>query len=247
MGPHPSSLTTPTLTHLSFALILCLAGWRLWPRTPRGAPWPWLAISLPIFLFPFFFRQFTNHSQAMEDTILVRDSIIATRSSSGTPKRGDIVHIRESTPPYRKFIQRVVAIPGDRLLIQHRQLYLNGKPVSEPYASHKSGRADTYRDTFPSEPTTRLDEGGAAMLATSVRDGEVIVPPGKYFALGDNRSFAYDGRYWGFLDPQNIIGRPLFIYFSFDPATGSRPSPESIPSPFIQPHRIRWSRIGKTF
>jgi len=235
----------PAALQLAFVLILCLAGRRLWHSNPRGAPWGWLALSLPIFVFPFVARLFVIPTGAMEDTILIGDHLVVSRSSGSPPKRGDIVVFRYPIDRRQTFIKRVVAIAGDHLRIERKQLYLNGKPAAEPYVVHKTEYMDTYRDNFPSEPNVRLYDPAAEMLATAIVNGEVVVPQGKLFVMGDNRDSSLDSRYWGFLDTSDIIGRTLVVYFSVDlPTEKPRESP---PQVLLHPSWIRWSRIGKTF
>lgn len=245
MGMSRWFFVVPAALQLAFVLILCLAGRRLWHSPPRGTPWAWLALSLPILVFPFFARFFVIPTGAMEDTIIIGDHLVVSRSSGGSPKRGDIVVFRYPIDRKQTFIKRVVAVAGDRLRIERKQIFLNGETASEPYAVHKTEYMDTYRDNFPSEPNVRLYEPADHMLATAVVNGEVVVPTGKVFVMGDNRDSSLDSRYWGFLDTTDIIGRPLFVYFSVDIPTETRP--ESPPPVLLHPSWIRWSRIGKTF
>ena len=247
--PHVQVTTTELFLSLAlyvgFAVLGLLAGRKLVSAGVRGASWPWLLCAAALLILPLLGRLFLIPTGAMEDTILIGDHLVVSRSSGSSPKRGDIVVFRYPIDRKQTFIKRVVAIAGDRLRIESKQLFLNGKPATEPYALHKTGYMDTYRDNFPSEPNIRLFEPAAEMLANSVVNGEVVVPQGKLFVMGDNRDSSLDSRYWGFLDTTDIIGRPLFVYFSVDIPTETRP--ESPPPVLLHPSWIRWSRIGKTF
>ena len=144
---------------------------------------------------------------------------------SKVPARGDIVvHIY---PVDRKetFVKRVVALPGDRVRIVNKQLFINGSAVSEPYVQRKTSYVDSYRDNFPSEARVPLYPPAQAMLANNVANGEVVVPPHRYFVLGDNRDSSLDSRYWGFVPRENIIGKPLVIYWSYDAPTEALADP----------------------
>ncbi|MEI9971651.1 MAG: signal peptidase I [Ignavibacteriota bacterium] len=97
-----------------------------------------------------------------------------------------------------------------------KQLYRNGQPVHEPYAQHSNASIDSYRDNFPAPPNVPLNEPAMDMLENHVSGGELMVPPGHYFVMGDNREDAADSRYFGFIQHSDIIGRPLFIYGAAD-------------------------------
>jgi signal peptidase I len=90
--------------------------------------------------------------------------------------------------PVEVFTKRIVGVPGDRLRIVNKQLYRNGAAAAEPYAKHATSYVDAFRDNFPSSTNMpRLAPVATAMLRDNVQAGEVVVPPGKYFVLGDNR------------------------------------------------------------
>jgi signal peptidase I len=101
----------------------------------------------------------------------------------------------------------------------NKQVYRNGVKLDEPYKVHKSDQIDPYRDNFPSEPNSMIYPGAMDMLQNHVVNGEVVVPPGTVFAMGDNRDSSLDSRYWGFVPRENIIGKPLLIFWSYDAPT----------------------------
>ena len=116
---------------------------------------------------------------------------------------------------------RISSVPGDRIHLVNKRLFLNGHPVDEPYVYHKSAYIDAYRDDFPSAPGVGMAPGAQDMLANHVVNGDVAVPPWYYFAMGDNRDNSLDSRYWGFVPRANIIGKPLIIYWSYDAPTSA--------------------------
>jgi signal peptidase I len=118
--------------------------------------------------------------------------------------------------PTTVLIKRVVGIPGDRIRIADKQLYLNGVKMDEPYAKHVTDYVDSYRDQFPAEPNATIYPGAVAMLHDHVRNAEVVVPPGQYFVLGDNRDNSLDSRYWGFVPRDYVLGRAILVPVSYD-------------------------------
>ena len=99
---------------------------------------------------------------------------------------------------------------------------MNGERQNEPYVLHDNSY-NPYRDNFPDVPpseTTGLTPEWHLLMSSYVHDGELVVPPNSYFAMGDNRDVSYDSRYWGFIPRENVIGRPMFIYWSFETPAG---------------------------
>ncbi|MGO9260533.1 MAG: signal peptidase I [Bryobacteraceae bacterium] len=209
-----------------------VALWRDPQASRRSVGWVAFLVVLAVCgvcLHPYYLS-----AGSMENTLLVGDCVMTenlTWSLGRTPKRGDVVMVRYPLDPKQIFIKRVVGVPGDRLHLVNKQLYRNGQPVVEPYAIHKTDYVDSYRDNFPSEPMPRLQSLAEGMLQNHVREGEVEVPPGRYFVLGDNRDDSLDSRYWGFIGRAAIVGSPILIYESFD-------------GPQMATH-MRWNRVLK--
>ena len=188
-----------------------------------------ITILLLLFLTTTLVQAFVIPTGSMEDTLLIGDHLLVdklTYAPSGPvskyilpyrePKRGDIIVFRYPTDIQQTFVKRCMGIPGDRIHIVNKQVFINGKPLVEPYKYNKTDYIDSYRDNFPGEPNVTLEHGAIEMLQNNVENGEVVVPPGSYFAMGDNRDSSWDSRYWGFVPRQNIIGKPLIIYWSYD-------------------------------
>jgi signal peptidase I len=205
----------------------------------RGAIAEWtVTILLLLFGTTTLVQAFVIPTGSMEDTLLIGDHLLVDKLSyapSGaaskyllpyTPvKRGDIIVFRYPMDLSQTFVKRVIAIPGDRLRVENKQVYLNGKPMEEVYKYHKTDYIDSYRDNFPTEPRMQLFEPAQVMLEQNVNGGELIVPPDMYFAMGDNRDSSLDSRYWGFVPRENIIGKPLLIYWSYDAPTEKLAAP----------------------
>src|SRR3984957_12461737 len=108
------------------------------------------------------------------------------------PKRGDVIVFRYPMDIRQNYVKRLMGVPGDHIHILNKVVYLNGKPLQEPYAQHIFPDMEPYRDTFPSEPAGPVVDRAVKMLAENVQNGELVVPPGSYFAMGDNRDKSLD-------------------------------------------------------
>ena len=118
-------------------------------------------------------------------------------------------------------MKRVIGIPGDRIHLRGGIVYRNGVSLDEPYAAKPTPvNYDPYNDDFPAiSPAKRTREVTAEWsldLLAHIQGEDLVVPPGMYFVMGDNRTNSYDGRYWGLVPRANLIGRPLFVYWSFE-------------------------------
>ena len=116
-------------------------------------------------------------------------------------------------------VKRVIGVPGDRIHLRGGKVYLNGTLQNEPYAIHSLGDYHPYRDEFPAVPPTRDDQLAPDWQITMqdhIQGDDIVVPPNAYFGMGDNRDVSYDSRYWGFIPRENVVGRPMFIYWSFE-------------------------------
>ena len=161
-----------------------------------------------------FGRFFSIPTASMEPVIYAGDQVFVLRPIfSGAIRRGDVIAIRYPVDPSQIFLKRVAGLPGDRLKLVNKDLWLNSRQVHEPYVKHGTEYFDPYRDNFPSaEPNLSVEPAAIAMLHSNVRNGEVIVPPGEYFVLGDNRDVSLDSRYWGFASGADFLGRPLMVF-----------------------------------
>jgi signal peptidase I len=121
-------------------------------------------------------------------------------------------------------VKRIIGIPGDRIHLQDGAVFRNGEKLIEPYVIRSVGDYIPYRDNFPSVPAgesnVNVNADWALALPQHLEGGDLVVPPDSYFAMGDNRDVSYDSRFWGFIPRQNVIGRPLFVYWSFETPAG---------------------------
>ena len=178
-----------------------------------------IAVALALFVRTWVFQAFKIPTGSMEPNLLVGDHLIVNKMvfapaiSSlerallpGRPvRRGDIIVFKYPKEPERDFIKRVIGLPGDRLELRHKTMYVNGQPADEPYAH--------FITPIPSADAPRSDD---------VRDdyGPVTVPANQYFMMGDNRDNSEDSRYWGFLPASYVKGQALFIYFAVGDSLG---------------------------
>ena len=203
------------------------------PEGPRSFLAEWtVTFILLLFGTTSLVQAFVIPTGSMEDTLMIGDHLLVDKlayapagriSKYAIPytdvKRGDIIVFRYPVDIQQTFVKRCIGVPGDRIRLVNKQLILNGRPVNEPYVYHKTEYIDSYRDNFPSDPNVHVADFAQDMLMNHVQSGEVVVPPGSYFAMGDNRDSSLDSRYWGFVPRANIIGKPLIIYWSYDAPT----------------------------
>ena len=205
----------------------------------RSAISEWVVtILLLLFGTTTLVQAFVIPTGSMEDTLLVGDHLLVDKLAFAPPgviskyllpytpvKRGDIIVFRYPMDVRQTFVKRVMGVPGDRIRLENKEVILNGHKLVEPYKIHKTEYIDSYRDNFPSQPNFPQYERGQAMLENDVKNGEVVVPAGYYFAMGDNRDSSLDSRFWGFVPRDNIIGKPLIIYWSYDAPTSALANP----------------------
>ena len=204
-----------------------------------GWAFPWIAVSALCTLPLLFVQAFEISTGAMEDTLLIGDRILVQRFPKPRVARGDIVVFVYPVDRRQTFIKRLIGVPGDHIKISRKIVYRNQAALQEPYANHKTDYLDPYRDNFPSDRNSPL-AAGEEMLKKHVVNGEVVVPEGKYFVMGDNRDSSLDSQYWGFVDVADLMGKPLLIYDSEE-----QPTEEPLTNKPAKPRRIRWERFFK--
>jgi signal peptidase I len=208
-------------------------------KEQRGTVAEWtVTILLLLFGTTTLVQAFVIPTGSMEDTLLVGDHLLVDKLTYSPPgpfskyilpysevKRGDIIVFRYPVDLRQTFVKRVIGVPGDRIRIVNKQVFRNGSKLEEPYKFHKTDFIDPYRDNFPGQPYLHLSDRALDMLEKHVASGEVVVPPNAYFAMGDNRDNSLDSRYWGFVPRENIVGKPLIIYWSYETTTDRLASP----------------------
>lgn len=228
-----------------------------------------VTVILALFGTTFIVQAFKIPSGSMENTLMVGDHVLVDKFIFGGHgawyekilpyrpiKRGDIIVFKYPYADHQHFVKRVIALPGDHVKIVEQQVYVNGKLLSEPYVLHDpAAMFDPFNYAFPPAndamiPATVLPEWAAAMHRY-VHGEELIVPDGKYFAMGDNRDRSSDSRYWGFVDRRAIMGRPFLIYWSVDATSADYASGTTFLSRLMEvlrgiehlPQRTRWDRM----
>ncbi len=206
-----------------------------WPASLQSLA---VTVVIALFIITFLVQAFQIPSESMESTLLTGDYLLVDKVNFAQGgawnwtlpyrgiERGDIVVFRYPVRPAEHFVKRVVALPGDHVRLLDKRLLINGRPLEESYVQHTGNGRDPFRDNFPAADyfSFNIESRWWVELRASLRNGEVVVPPGKYFVLGDNRDHSLDSRYWGFVPRENIVGRPLLIYWSVADAT--LPGPE---------------------
>lgn len=200
---------------------------------PRGFVSEW-AMTLIVFLFATttLVQAYVVPTGSMDSTLMVGDHMLVDRVAYSNPgalgshvlpyrdvQRGDIIAFHFPEDTRQTYVKRVVGIPGDRIRLENKQVIRNGQRLIEPYAQHIDAMNRPYRDNFPASPQWDVTARGIDMLAHHVCNGEVIVPRGMLFAMGDNRDNSSDSRFWGFVPRDYVVGKPLFVYWSYDAPT----------------------------
>ncbi|HVM92955.1 MAG TPA: signal peptidase I [Terriglobales bacterium] len=224
------------------------------------------AVVTAIFVVSFIVQAFTIPSPSMERTLLIGDYVLVNKLCFGMNdswnrflpyrniRRGDVIVFHYPVNPAQDFVKRVVAIPGDRVRLINKQVFINGTLQEEPFVQFITKDREPYRDDFPrtDAPDFEVDAKWWKQMPKLVEDHQLIVPEGNYFVLGDNRDDSKDSRYWGFVPRENIIGNPLMIYWS-----SSNPSDDLSRSPsmgdrlyhftYAVTHVFQTTRWGRTF
>jgi signal peptidase I len=206
----------------------------------RGFIAEWtVTIVLLLFATTTLVQAFVIPSASMENTMLIGDHVLVDKLAFSPPgkvtgkllpyrdvRRGDIIVFRYPLNIKEDYVKRAIGIPGDRVKLVDKKLMLNGHFPEEPYVIHRSNYPNLYRDNFPKYANEEaLPPRAAGMVRDHVRDGELIVPPGYVFAMGDNRDDSADSRYWGLVPRENIVGTPLIIYWSYEATTAALTNP----------------------
>jgi signal peptidase I len=219
--------------------------------------WDWtksiiVALIVWFFLRTFLVEAFRIPSGSMENTLLIGDFLFVNKALYGAevpiinkrlpavrePRRDDILVFDSVEEEGLKVVKRLIGMPGDTLSMENGELFRNGERVNEPYAVH----GDPTRSEDPIQRAKmrewqlpHLVRRDPATYQPDLQEwGPIVVPPDSYFMMGDNRDSSYDGRYWGFLHRANVRGKPLVVYFSYDPGSWRA-------LPFLT--AVRWGRL----
>ena len=204
--------------------------------------WVWVILAF-LFIHGTIVQARVIPSPSMEQTLLIGDHLLVSRfgydaqvpftswhvSLWRDPQRQQVVVFRAPLAGAPDYIKRVIGVAGDKLEIRDGAVWVNGRPLEEPYLVGTPSRADDFKYT------------------------SVTVPPGHFFVMGDNRDNSYDSRFWGFLPRENIVGTPLIIYMSVD-ASEEAWQPGHLKERFLayagvllRPSQVRWKRLFVTF
>jgi signal peptidase I len=209
-------------------------------REPRPAQRHSLAewtITILVLLFgtstiaqPFVIPTASMHNTLLTGDHLIVDKLAYSPTDSFSKhllpyedvQRGDIIVFLHPTLNVN-YVKRCIGLPGDHIKLVNKQVFVNGKPLDKPYVIHQADSLP-YRDNFPQGQPEYIQDPKMAqrayqMLHDDVANGELVIPQGSYFAMGDNRDDSLDSRYWGLVPRDNIIGKPLIVFWSYDAPT----------------------------
>jgi signal peptidase I len=196
-----------------------------------------------LFILTFLGQNYVIPSGSMENTLLVGDHLVVDRITLAPParwmpllhyrepKRGDIVVFikpvpdpdpdpdADGKPQYLTLVKRLIGVPGDHIHLRNGIVILNGVAQDQPHAQPTTPENHVdFLDEYPSVPPSPdigATEAWSVDFPNHIENGDLVVPPGQYFMMGDHRHNSLDSRYWGFVPRENIVGRPLFNYWSF--------------------------------
>jgi len=193
-----------------------------------------------LFILTFLAQNFVIPSGSMENTLLIGDHLVVDRVTLAPeakwmplvryrePRHGDVVvFIKpvpddiDGKPQYLFLVKRLIGVPGDHIHLRDGVVYINGIAQPQPRDGKDipaNPSEKVFLDEFPTVPPAMdasATEEWAVDSPSHIANGDLIVPPGKYFMMGDNRHNSLDSRYWGFVPRENIVGRPMFNYWSF--------------------------------
>jgi signal peptidase I len=210
-----------------------------------------IVLILVNFVRIFVFQTFKIPTPSMVDNLLVGDHLVVNKfiyGPKGSPgldrllglrdvRRGDIIVFRFPRQPEVDYVKRVIGLPGDTVMVRDKKVSINGALLYQPYAYFADSTVYPNDPSLP-EPYRSRDQFGP-----------VRVPDGTYFAMGDNRDFSYDSRYWGTVPRELIKGKPVLVYWSFrgePPPQGSPPIERVKELAGVAIHfftRTRWDRM----
>ncbi len=218
-----------------------------------------IAFILALIIKFFLIQAFSIPSGSMEKTLLIGDYLLVNKLSygirnpynnkvvipTGKPQRGDVMVFIFPQDPSKDYIKRVIGLPGDEIKITNKKVYINDKLFETPQARYD----DATIIPIPRNP----------MEPARDNFGPVVVPPDSYFVMGDNRDHSYDSRFWGFVPMDNLRGKAMVIYFSWEgPRAGTSQGDAFLPSLLgglkglvshfswdTREFRVRWDRLGR--
>jgi signal peptidase I len=197
------------------------------PTVPEAFASLLQTVVVALFLLTFVLQPYLIPSVSMERTLLVGDFLLVNKQVYAPAGdwnrwllpyrdvvRGDIIVFHHPRHPY--LVKRVVGMPGDRLRMEDGRVTVNGQALDEPYAAFEPAAYEPFRDEFPADVYSDplVDRAWWKQMRNLTHNGELTVPAGEYFVLGDNRNHSDDSRFWGFVPREAIVARPLVIYFS---------------------------------
>ena len=188
---------------------------------------------MALFIIIFVVQSFAIPSGSMENTLLVGDHVFVNRvelaprsawlGSLGPyrdVRRGDVVVFLSPQTPGLYVVKRIIGIPGDRIHLRQGVVYRNGERLEESYVLHDADSLDDeYRNNFPTVAPSddpNISDSWRIELPSRIQGQDIVVPPNAFFGLGDHRGVSLDSRYWGFIPRENVVGRPIFVYWSFE-------------------------------
>ena len=207
------------------------------------------AVTLWFFVVTFGVAAFKIPSGSMQNTLLIGDFLFVNKAIYGAevplihrrlpafahPKRGEVIIFEYPLDPDKDYVKRLIGVPGDTVEMRDGTVYIDGRAQVESYVVHSDPTADPGGEEFAWQQPFLVRTAEASVHPSRNNWGPLVVPQDNYFVLGDNRDNSSDSRYWGFVPDSLVRGRPMFVYYSYEPDATRR-------VPWIT--KIRWNRVG---
>ncbi len=231
-----------------------------------------ITVVMALFLMTFIAQAVQVPTGSMQNTINIGDNLFVNKFVFGSPtkwlrwllptreiRRADVIVFKLPSDPKTNYVKRVIGLPGDKVHVRGREVYVNDQLIPEQHvlvkvAGYEDHSALPEVRTEPAPPGAKYKVYYEDRGETSAREAfdssrlqyavsePAIVPPQSYFVMGDSRNNSLDSRYWGFVPRDNVIARALYVHWSYNPRNPEKEGTGFFPVDLFL--KTKWSRTG---